>query len=425
MIFIDGADVQDNQILLFNKLLDNLENSFKDIKSIHALKETISAGISVATGGILGDIFGSFIEKGADIISDNISENISNYFVDKTLGDIDDVIINKISDFTNDIVDNLTHENIYLTKEAKDTITELLEQFKINLSPAQSFNLALKLLLSMAIGMPKVIFIKNPHKLDKNSLAILSLLFSYLKDKKDDSIYTGISIIYAYDNETFQPYKSLDEKYIETKKLLDEQRVFTQRYAMLERPTSDIPHIAVKSSVFVGRTTELETLKQRYYYSKKHKNTATLEVISASAGIGKTKLVKKHIAQIVKDEQDPKIIQLSMLNQVGQSSLNTGLSSLIESIVQEANRLETLKNFTEKSLDKIKEYVKNSFTDMVKNTLGVDKLIDIGTAVYDRVKLDEQIIQTKQNTFGDIDNKSLNQKEEQFEKLNIAIAQLQ
>ena len=59
MIFIDGADVQNNQILLFNKLLDNLENSFKDIKNINALKETISAGISVATGGILGDIFGS------------------------------------------------------------------------------------------------------------------------------------------------------------------------------------------------------------------------------------------------------------------------------------------------------------------------------------------------------------------------------
>jgi len=247
--------------------------------------------------------------------------------------------------------------------------------------------------------VPKIIFIKNPHKLDKNSLAILSLLFSFSKDLKDEGKHSGISVIYAYEDKDFQPYE--ETNYKESKQLLDEQRLYTQRYSMLERPTSDIPRIAVKSFMFVGRQEELKNLNERYFYSKEHKEKATLYTVSGEPGIGKTKLVKKHLEIIRKKEENgAKQIQLAMLNQVGHSSTNTGLGSLIDSIVAESSRLENAKTFTEVVVDKTKDYVMDGVTGFIKGALGVNAIIEVGKAVNDSVFLEAQIEQTIDNTRG-------------------------
>ncbi len=432
IIFIDSDKINDTtSIYLFDRLLDEVSDQLKNIKNLNTIKETIGAGISIATSGVIGDTFGGFINQGVDLISDSIGDNISDILVDNVIdtinlsGDFEDKIIDIITTKGIDELDTISKQKLFLSKAAKDKLEELSLNLKDDLTPAESFRFILKLMLTISIKMPSCIFIKNPHKLDKNSLAILSLLFSYSKDMKDNNIHTGLSIIYAYCDEDYQPYKEVGDRYKEIKQILDEQRLFTQRYAMLERPTSDIPHIAVKSSMFVGRTQEIENLKQRYQYSKEDTKIITFEVISGEPGIGKTTLIKKHQTNLKKDEQNgEKIIQLKLLNQVGHSSSNTGLGSLIDSIIQEVTRLESIKTFKENIKDKAVGFVASKTLDLVKGALGVDKLINVGTALKDRIDLDEQIMQTKEHTFGNIDNKSQDKKEQQYQNLNTAIYSL-
>jgi len=414
IIFIDCDDNKDSyQIYIFEILLKLLSNQLKDIKNLKVVRESLVAGCGIIAGGTLNSIFDDLLGDNIDLVTEKVFEYIEDFGID---------ILN---DKALDEVQKRKSNKLHLSEEAKKVIKELSEEFKNELSPAQAFRLILKLMLSIAIDIPKVIFIKNPHKLDKDSLAILSLLFSYSKNMKDQNKHTGLSIIYAYDDKSFQPYSNVDDKYKQSKKLLDEQRLFTQRYSMLERPSSDIPKIAVKSSYFVGRTDELEKLNKQYKYSKKQKDISTFEVISGEPGVGKTKLVKKYINNIKKEEiNGQKLIQLTLLNQVGHTSTNTGIGSLIDSILGEVQRLESIQSLHEKVVDKIKDLSKRSIFEFVKRTLGVDDIINIGGAVKDRLSLDNQMTQMKQNTFGDIDNKPQDKKEQQFTALNMAINEL-
>jgi hypothetical protein len=414
VIFIDG-DKNNNvdQLYIFEQLIDILSDDFKDIKNIKIVRESLIAGCGIIAGGTINDLFNDLLGDSIDIVTEKVFEFIEDFTIDK------------INDKVLDEVQNKKSNQLYLSQNGKKAIKELIENFKNELSPAQSFRLVIKLLLSIAIEQPKLIFIKNPHKLDKNSLAILSLFLSYSKNIKDEEKHTGISFIYAYEDDSFQPYIQVEDKYKDIKKLLDEQRIFAQRYSMLERPTSDIPRIAVKSSYFVGRIEELQKLHKQYYYSKKNKNIATLEVISGEPGIGKTKLIKKHIEQIRQEEENgQKIIQLTILNQVGHTSTNTGIGSLIDSIIREIQRLETIQSFQEKVIDKIERFTTKSIYENIRKVLGVDDIKNIGGALKDRITHDDQMLQMKLNTFGDIDNKPQQKKEQQFMALTQGIKNL-
>lgn len=436
LIFIDADNAKDYEhTYLLEEFFKLIEDQVQTIKTLGIAKETISAGLSFATGGLLKEETGDLISSAVDSLVDAFSDDIIGYTVDATLEHLDvttkvtDILESKIFDFVNDnsvnFLDNISQNTLYLSKGSKEAIKELSENFKENLTPAESFRLMLQLILSVAIDMPTLLYIKNPHKLDKDSLAILSLLFSYAKDVKQSGKHTNLSVVYAYEDEAFQPYSEVQEKYELSKSLLDEQRIFTQRYAMLERPTSDIPHIAVKSSIFVGRQKELKNLNARYHYSKEHQKVATLETISGEPGIGKTKLVKKHLEQIRKEEEKgSKQIQLTLLNQVGHASSNTGLGSLTDAIIKEASRLETAKTLQERVTDKAKSYILGAVVNKIKSTLGVDAVLDIGSAIGERVFLEGQMEKTKQNTIGDLDNKSQEKKEQQFLKLTQALKEL-
>ncbi|RLA71813.1 MAG: hypothetical protein DRG78_24715, partial [Epsilonproteobacteria bacterium] len=425
LIYLDGDNTKSlEHIYLLEEFLDLSSEYLQDIKNVAIVKESIRAGLSFTTGGLLKSEVGAIIDSGVEMIADTISSDVVDPFIDTILEHID--IDEKITNILNSkVFDHIKANNLHLSPKSKKIIAELIKQLKKDMTPAESFRFIIELILSVTIDMPTLLYIKNPHKLDKNSLAILSLLFSYSKDAKDQGKHTGLSVIYAYEDEEFQPYTNVKAKYKLSKQLLDEQRLYTQRYAMLERPTSDIPHIAVKSSVFVGRQDELANLNERYYYSKKHKDIDTLETISGEPGIGKTKLVKKHLEYIRKqEEKGSKQIQLTLLNQVGHISSNTGLASLTDAIVKEASRLESVKIFSEKLKDKGKNYVLNKTVDTIKSTLGVDALIDIGSAIHDSVFIEGQKERTKQNTVGELDNKSQDKKQVQFTNLTRVIKQL-
>ncbi len=437
IIFIDGDKAKSSdEIFIFEELLSLLEPQIDEIKNLVIVKKAVTKAISMAIGGVVSGIVGEALESGLEVVLDSIHGTIYDILIDNAVEylDIPNKIIDEIegraqetlNDSFLELFDALKEDKLYLTHDAKKTIEEISHKFKEKLSPAESFRLILQLILSTSIGMQKIIFVKNPHKLDKNSLAILSLLYSFSKDLKDKGKHTGVSVIYAYDDEEFQPYKEVKEEYKESKILLDEQRLYTQRYAMLERPTSDIPRIAVKSHMFVGREEELKHLDERYFYSKEHSKIATIETVSGEPGIGKTKLVKKHLHNIRrKEEYGSKMIQLSLLNQVGHTSSNTGLSSLIDSIVKESSRLENARTFTEVMLDKAKEYATDSVTGWIKGALGVNGLIDVAKAVDDKVFLEARIEKTLENSRGDQDNKSSEQKQQQFTTLSLAIRKLQ
>ena len=405
IIFIDCDEVKDSQnIYLLEVLLNLLEGEMKSIKNIKILKESISSLISFSSAGLLSDL------------TDTIIDDSINFLVDKVIGDTQEVLIHKtLKQIDLNDIKKIHNSKLYLSNKSKEDIDLLGKELNHEMTAAESFRFVIQLLLSTTIETPKLLYIKNPHKLDKNSLAILSLLLSIFKDKNK---HTGLSIVYAYEDENFQPYMKVDE-YPTSKKLLDEQRLFVQRYAMLERPTSDIPKIAVKSWIFVGREEELKALNGKYIYSKQNKDKTTLAIISGEPGIGKTKLVKEHLGQIRKEKNDKKQIQLSLLNQIGHTSTNTGLSSLTHSILKEAERLEALQKLT-----KLKSYAFEFVLDTIGTILGIDAVINIAQA-NDGIFLDGQIDRVKLNNTGNLDNKPQDKKQEQFRKLTSAIKELQ
>ncbi|MCD4667711.1 MAG: ATP-binding protein, partial [Sulfurimonas sp.] len=431
VIFIDTDKITNvESTYLFEELLTSVEGIIKTIKNLNIAKKGISIVLSSLTGGISKTLFSDFVDDGIELVFGTVMSDVNDVLVEegidqidlgaKLLDEINARVIEAINNKTVKTIQEKKNDNIYISDSSRKILKELSENFAEESTPAEYIRLAIKIMLSIAIDMPKAIFIKNPHKLDKDSLAILSLLFSYSKDNQ----HTNLSIIYAYEDKEFQPYNVIEGKYKESKKLLDEQRIFTQRYAMLERPTSDIPKIAVKSNIFVGREDEKESLLQRYKDFETNKDITTLEIISGEPGIGKTKLVKKHLGNLL--NSNPKQIQLTLLNQVGHSSSNTGISSLINSILEETTRLEELRTQKEVTIENAKSYIPNAIFNVIKKQLEIDSVIDIANLTEDRFTVDAKIDYMKMITKRDTDfNKSQDKKLKQYLKLNEAIKKLQ
>jgi hypothetical protein len=412
------ANNESNNILLFETLLKMLEPEIKTIKNKKIIKESLHTATSV-------------LLSSAGIESDFLSENITSYFqetIEYGIEKYGEYIVEKGHE---DIeLSTSIHNNdktIFIQNNQKNKIEELFNSFDSKKSPAETFKFILELFCILSSDAPKLIFINNPNNLDKDSIAILSLIISLLKDMKENSKKQtiNISFVYCYSNEDFQPYDNVHDSYLEVKKLLDTQRRFAQRYSMLERPSSDIPKIAIKSSTFVGRKKELDILYERYLYSKKHnKIQNTIEVVSADPGIGKTKLVKKHIEELRKKEQNgQKIITLKVLNQVGHNSTNTGISSLISSIMDETIRLEQLSQLSTVITDTT-DFIRNEVTDKIKGWLKIDKVIDIADASIDRFNVKNDINLMLSSSQNDFENKSQDQKKQQFYDLSQSINEI-
>jgi len=437
--FIDGDScIEEERFYLLESILEQLSDEITDIKSIAMLKEALKTGASIATGGILGGIFGDQLEKVAEFFVEEVESTFSDYAVDFIYDKVD--LSKGLTDQIEDRLDNITESKLcnFINTSSKDSLNlshigkKSIESIYDNLDTRAKidvFNTALKLLLS--VGMEeanptskdhlysKLIFINNPHKLDTNSISLISLLLSYAKYQKDHNKHIGVSFVYMYNDEEFQPYQEVKEEYKEKKEILDEQRRFSQRYAMLERPNSNIPKVAVKSSMFIGRVEELQELKENY----KNRVNTTISVVSGEPGIGKTALTFRHIEQI---KTNKKMIQLTLLNEVGHSSSNTGISSLEKSILEEVRRLELLKGIKEKGIDFLKSYISiEGVFGLVGSILEVDKVIDMGKAVYEQNKVKSNLEDFNQISQGDLDNRHKKDKEEQFGNLDKAIVELQ
>ncbi|MFT5675454.1 MAG: hypothetical protein ACI808_001385 [Paraglaciecola sp.] len=429
-ILLINADAKGSSasFVLLDTMLEQLRSELKGIKNLATLKESLKAAASVATGGMLNDFIGDQLDKGMDFIFDEVGEHFSKMLTDvvgknmdlsKTvLSNVENLLHDNLGNSLGDVLNKVSQQQLYLSSTAKAEINLLSNAFSKSQKP-DIFQLAFKLLLAIGLDAPKLIYVNNPHQLDDNSLALLSLLFSFAKNQKDQDKHVGISVVYAYTDDQFQLYDEVKDTLKNKQQLLAAQRRFVQRYAMLERPSSDIPTVAVKSSLFIGRDEELDKLSAQFVNRK----PTTLSVISGEPGIGKTALVNQHVASIHKQGRT---IALTLLNEVGHSSSNTGLSSLEKSILDEAKRLELLNGWKDKSRSFVKNMATKENAIKAIGTIfsGADKALSIADAGYQRLMVDNHLDKVKQNSAGDLDNKQGNEKQRQFNNLDKAIEKL-
>lgn len=432
IIAIDANNYQgEMRFYLLEALLEQLTDELKEIKNIVTLKETLKAAASVATGGLLNEFVGGYLDKGVDYLFDEVGEHFSKLLVDSITDkvDVSNIAISSIEGFLQDYAGDSLGEFIGKSSEYKLNLssvakTELNTLSKAFATSAQHdvFQLTFKILLAIGLESPKLIYINNPHKLDDNSLAIISLMLSYAKHQKNLDKQLGLSVVYTYSDDAFQPYTEVADNLKQKQRLLDDQRRFAQRYAMLERPSSDIPKVAVKSSLFIGRVDELRQLKDNFCQENPSSGKTMVSVVSGEPGIGKTALVKHHLKQI----ESNKTITLTLLNEVGHSSSNTGLSSLEKSILEEATRLDLLKTWKEKGVSGLKGLANkdNAFKAIGLIFSGGDKVLNIADSGYQRAMVDNHINKVKQSGEEDLDNQHKDQKTLQFDKLDQAIDKL-
>ena len=429
MIVIDGgAATSHEHFVLLETLLEQLRHELKSIKNLATLKESLKAAASVATGGLLNDFVGDQLDKGLSFLFDEISDNFTSMLTDiatdkidiskSVLANVEDYLHNNAGNHLGDVFANINQQKLHLTTAAKSELDVLSSTFAKSQN-IDVFQLTFKLLLAVALDSPKLIYINNPHKLDDNSIALISLLFSFAKAQKDQEKHIGLSVLYTYTDEDFHLYNDVPEALKSKQQLLVSQRRFVQRYAMLENPSSDIPTIAVKSSVFIGRKKETEWLNTQFKNRKKN----TLSVIAGEPGIGKTALVNQHLDNI---QQQTNAIVLSLFNESGHTSQNTGLSSLEKSILDEAKRLELLISWKDKGVNFIKNIGTKDNAIKAIGTIfsGADKALSIADAGYQRVMVDNHVDHIKQSSVGDLNNKQEDDKQRHFNNLDKAIDKL-
>ncbi|TMX73107.1 tetratricopeptide repeat protein [Vibrio rotiferianus] len=429
IVVVDGDEAHANdQFFLLDRLLDQLRNELKDIKNLAILKESLKGAASVATGGLLGDLLSDHLDSGLNYVLDEIGGELSSQFAEVALDNLDasEQILNNIesilhdyaSDNLGDLIASISKEKLFLSAEAKNELNRLSNQFAASKN-IDLFQLAFKLLLAIAIKSPKLLYVNNPHRLDGSSIAILSLLFSYAKYQKEQDQHIGLSVVYTYSDPSFDLYQEVAPELTIKQLLLSDQRRFVQRYAMLERPSSDIPNLAVKSSLFIGRQEELHTLNRQYV----NRVPTTLSVISGEPGIGKTALVNQHIKTITKNNP---VIVLTLLNEVGHNSSNTGLSSLEKSIIEEEKRLQHQRSFQDKTLGFLRNLNTRDTAYKAAGLLasGADKALNILDAGYQRIQTDGNLDRLQEMGMQNLDNKRQDEKERQFNKLDSTITLL-
>lgn len=466
VIYIEAKLGEPTQIL--NAFLENTAESLKNKLGIDSL---IKAGVYFATLGI------------GELLSENLIKNISS-MVDDSIEKLPDIfdsewvnkqiqekpasaINNTIEDLGNSKTEKLNEKhqlgtNLFISRQAKTKLLELAQNISSYHTPHQAMEFTLKLLTILSINAPKIIIINNPYNLDSASLSLLSLLFSFLKDKKIEDKNVALSVLFSYNE--LQPHNSFLEnhKMSDVHHKISRFRLMVQRYGMLVKPRAKVPPPVITKSTFVGRRAELlELSKSHKSFLELTQSTTSLTkltqwfVIKGEPGTGKTSLINEYLKQKLQSGigSNRNQIQLKLLNQVGHSSKITGLASLLVSIEEESQRLtqqyQANRSFFSNWFNDKKVAFNDARSNVNKTVLTNDdkltlnkaallkvissatnltgEVLSIGTPIkaaisafqtlgFDRHKAQTKISSEKEN--------QLTQKSEQFEQLNLAIMHL-
>ena len=432
LIINPNSETPSNRFILLEALINYLEPHLKSVKNIEVLKKVCQSGVSIATAGWLDAIAGEYFDLGVDFIFDEVGEFIRDYIeeIPVSVSDTGDFITNFISGVLTDSSGNqlaneagkLERSSLFLSSAAKKALTTLSPELGA-CSSADIFQLTFKLMSLISIGAPKLIWVNNPQYLDVNSLALLSLLFAQNKHYRENGSPICTSVVYQFGAEQFQPYKRFSESYLQTQVILQTQRNFAQRYGMLERPTHDMPQVCVNSSTFVGRTKELNWLTEQF----KKREPEQIVVVAGEPGIGKTTLINRHINAVKKC---PLSISLTLLNEVGNISTNTGLSSLETSIVEETQRIAALSKWKNKTKGFAKQQVDiENAVKIISKVLGVsidglDKLAGISEKLAQRLGVNKSLSSMRESSNEALNSQSATTLEKQFKKLDRALEAL-
>ncbi len=453
VVVIDASNKEKAQLL--HAFIGLIEDSLKRKKEIDS---ALNLGLHFATLGLSEFIDGSITDNVANYIDetwDVVQESVSHFLGKK----VEDKIVGKAEEGTEQLINSTTvyyqpGTTLYLSKKAKAKLTSLTNKLIKKHSPSEAMQFLVELVATLGDDAPKLLVINDPFSLDAESLSFCSLLLSYAKDLKQQGQVVPVSVVFNYTSK--QPYdnESKEEKNFQP---LQRLRHMMQRYDMLEKPDSNIPSPAIKSSTFVGRQEELAQLMRQHdellaaSLKNEDKRICQWTLIKGEPGTGKTALINRHLDELEKlsDDASKSQIRLRLLNQVGHSSQVTGLASLLQSIHAEASRLsqcykesngplnyyikETINKYTKSAQDfvSLSEHVrrKKKFTTeevrkafkVIASITNKDKLYASVEAMYDRTKIKES---TTQSAEAFTEGSTQNKKQEAFDNLSNALRHL-
>lgn len=352
IIYIDAKPDTKSQLLQSIHLMvgAQLRNKLR----IDALLKLASIAGSDFFGDLISEPISDFFSYSKDFLKDNIwdSDLIESTF-DRIKDLSTDTIVGKAGDTTELKCRELSisqgfGNKLFLTTEAEERLLELAASLSSQETLHQIMEYTYELLSTLSLGAPKLVVVNNPQFLDPASISILSIIFSYAKDKKqqhdilaidNSEAFNGISVVLQYTE------MEIDET-SETYQCIQQLKNMAQRYDMLKKIGCVTPFSAIRSTTFIGRTTELKELSCAHDFFCKYINTdgdyqpSQWTLIKGDTGVGKTALVNQHLKLLRVHKGLPNNhIKLRLLNQDHQSSEATGLATLQHSINSELKRL--------------------------------------------------------------------------------------
>lgn len=402
IIYINAKAGRDTQLLqgIYSLVSAQLKNSLR--------LDVVFKTVSVAGVDLLGDLIA---EPMADVFS--YSKEFFNgdlwnpKLVDKASDWLDkkseQTIMDKAEELGESAGDRLNIKQqfgnkLYLTTKAEKELLVLASALSSKETPHQIMQFIFELLSALSLGAPKLIVINNPQYLDSASISILSILFSYAKDKKqqydllnkkDEQAFNGLSVVFQYTEKTLEASHK-----IENSQSLRHLKNMAQRYGMLEKIGSTMPISAIRSTTFIGRQSELEKLSTEHHHFIESLRQQSVQkprqgegkpsqwtLIKGEPGVGKTALINHHLHCLFNARETPtEQIRLRLLNQVGHSSETTGLASMQHAIQAELKRLinsyQLNHSFQSKLIkDKVLE-VKKSFQLLANGAVSLSRKLD-------------------------------------------------
>lgn len=453
VVVIDASNKKQAQLL--HAVIRLIEDSLKRKKEVDS---ALNLGLHFATLGLSEFIDGSITDNVANYIDetwDIFQENVSHFLGKK----VEEKIVGKAEEGTEQLINSTKvyyqpGTTLYLSKKAKAKFTSLTNKLIKKHSPSDAMQFLVELVATLGDDAPKLLVVNDPFSLDAESLSFCTLLMSYAKDLKQQGRTLPVSMVFNYTSK--QPYDNESQEEKNFQPLL-RLRHMMQRYDMLEKPDSNIPSPAIKSTTFVGRQEELAQLMRQHdelleaSFKSEGVRICQWTLIKGEPGTGKTALINRHLTELEKlsDDASKSQIRLRLLNQVGHSSQVTGLASLLQSIHEEASRLSQcykesnglLSYYIKEKVNKYKKSARDivSLSEEVLRTKKVtsnevktalkaiadiankEKLYASAEAMYDRTKIKGS---AKQSAEAFTEGGTQNKKQEAFDNLSNALRHL-